>query len=178
VFADNNPIVKYDVNGEGTNGDVTSGENQPQALSANDYSHESETPLHNKNIVFIDKDKGTYLGSYCNDANTESEVRSISAQDFGDFSDNGFKAITVHPNTLLSIDSSALVTIDSEKIATDLKSMTSHNKGEDKIDKENNMVIVFDNVKNIITSIVINNPENTNGTAKFGDDVEGKVSHK
>ncbi|HRG60302.1 MAG TPA: RHS repeat-associated core domain-containing protein, partial [Bacteroidia bacterium] len=33
VFAANNPIVKYDVNGEGTNGDGCAGENQPQASS-------------------------------------------------------------------------------------------------------------------------------------------------
>jgi len=33
VFADNNPIVKYDVNGEGTNGDGCAGENQPQLVS-------------------------------------------------------------------------------------------------------------------------------------------------
>ena len=33
VFADNNPIVKYDVNGEGTNGDGTAPENQQQLVS-------------------------------------------------------------------------------------------------------------------------------------------------
>jgi RHS repeat-associated protein len=55
VFADNNPVVKYDVNGEGTNGDGTAGENQPQVSwapvtkSENDWHVPMALPKNNVN---------------------------------------------------------------------------------------------------------------------------------
>ena len=56
VFADNNPIVKYDVNGEGTNGDGTAPENQPQATnpppSSSASSDDEIKSVQSGNILF------------------------------------------------------------------------------------------------------------------------------
>jgi len=56
VFADNNPIVKYDVNGEGTNGDGTAGENQQQANNVQTMPQDGvirNTPKPKENDVII-----------------------------------------------------------------------------------------------------------------------------